>query len=58
MLEGTGCDPRRRSVLRFLSKELVLTGLSSVASQELALALVPELPGHACAHNPVVYHTS
>jgi hypothetical protein len=32
----------------------VLTRLSSVASQELALALVPELPGHACSYHPVI----
>jgi hypothetical protein len=33
-------------------KKSVLTGLSSVACQELALALVPELPGNACSHHP------
>jgi hypothetical protein len=32
--------------------EEVLTGLSSGAGQELALALVPELPGHACSEQP------
>lgn len=36
-------------------RKCLLTRLSSVTSQELSLALVPELPGHACSHCPVEY---
>jgi len=56
--EGEHWDKQKKeafAVLVYLcvpGEESVLTRLSSVAGQELSLALVPERPGHACAHNP------